>query len=213
MENVQEVEVNVAPVEEAAAAPQRNDQNGGRRPQGDRRQNGERRGNRRPRERENKEDDGLIKKTVAVNRVTKVVKGGRTMRFSALIVVGDGKGSVGVGVGKAAEVPQAIEKATQQAKKAMVKIALKDTTIPHETIGTFGRGKVLLLPAEPGTGVIAGGPVRNVLEAVGVKDIRTKSYGSNNPVNCVKAAFNGLRSLRSAEHIAKLRGKTVEEIM
>ena len=113
---------------------------------------------------------------------------------------------------KAAEVPQAIEKAQLRAKKAMVKIDLVDTTIPHETIGTFGRGKVLLMPAETGTGVIAGGPVRNVLEAVGIKDIRTKSYGSNNPINCVKATFNGLVSLRSKERIAQLRGKSVEEI-
>ena len=164
------------------------------------------------RERDTREDDGLIKKLVAVNRVTKVVKGGRTMRFSALCVVGDGKGSVGIGMAKAAEVPQAIEKAQLRAKKAMVKIDLVDTTIPHETIGTFGRGKVLMMPAEAGTGVIAGGPVRNVLEAVGIKDIRTKSYGSNNPINCVKAAFNGLVSLRSKERIAQLRGKSVEEI-
>jgi small subunit ribosomal protein S5 len=164
------------------------------------------------RERDTREDDGLIKKLVAVNRVTKVVKGGRTMRFSALCVVGDGKGSVGIGMAKAAEVPQAIEKAQLRAKKAMVKIDLVDTTIPHETIGTFGRGKVLLMPAETGTGVIAGGPVRNVLEAVGIKDIRTKSYGSNNPINCVKATFNGLVSLRSKERIAQLRGKSVEEI-
>ena len=164
------------------------------------------------RERDTREDDGLIKKLVAVNRVTKVVKGGRTMRFSALCVVGDGKGSVGIGMAKAAEVPQAIEKAQLRAKRAMVKIDLVDTTIPHETIGTFGRGKVLLMPAETGTGVIAGGPVRNVLEAVGIKDIRTKSYGSNNPINCVKATFNGLVSLRSKERIAQLRGKSVEEI-
>ncbi len=169
-------------------------------------------GRRNNRERENREDDGLIKKTVAINRVTKVVKGGRTMRFSALCVVGDGKGSVGIGMAKAAEVPQAIEKANLRAKKAMVQIALVDTTIPHETIGKFGKGHVLMMPAQPGTGVIAGGPVRNVLEAVGIKDIRTKSYGSNNPVNCVKATFNGLVGLRSREHIAALRGKSVEEI-
>ena len=134
------------------------------------------------------------------------------MRFSALLVVGDGKGSVGIGMAKAAEVPQAIEKATARAKKAMVKIALCETSIPHEAIGTFGRGKVLLMPAQPGTGVIAGGPARNVLEAVGIKDIRTKSYGSNNPINCVKATFNGLVSLRNREQIAALRGKSVEEI-
>ena len=169
-------------------------------------------GKRNGRDRDTREDDGLIKKLVAVNRVTKVVKGGRTMRFSALCVVGDGKGSVGIGMAKAAEVPQAIEKAQLRAKKAMVKIDLVGTSIPHETIGTFGRGKVLLMPAETGTGVIAGGPVRNVLEAVGIKDIRTKSYGSNNPINCVKATFNGLVSLRSKERIAQLRGKSVEEI-
>ncbi len=172
-----------------------------------------RQGGRRPnRDRQEKEDDGLIKKLVAVNRVTKVVKGGKTMRFSALCVVGDGKGMVGVGMAKAAEVPQAIEKANLRAKKSMKKIAVVGTTIPHTVIGTFGRGKVLLMPAQQGTGVIAGGPVRNVLEAVGIKDIRTKSYGSNNPVNCVKATIEGLASLRNAEQIAALRGKSVEEI-
>ena len=158
------------------------------------------------------EDDGLIKKTVSINRVAKVVKGGRTMRFSALVVVGDGKGKVGVGMGKAAEVPQAIEKATQQAKRAMVDISLKGTTIPHETNGVFGRGHVLLLPAQEGTGVIAGGSVRSVLEAVGIKDIRSKSYGTNNPINCVKATFEGLKSLRTAEQISLLRGKAVQEL-
>lgn len=207
MENVQEVEVvatetatETAPKQEQ---PKRNFRDGRPDRKGGRRNN---------RERDNREDDGLIKKTVEINRVTKVVKGGRTMRFSALCVVGDGKGSVGIGMAKAAEVPQAIEKANLRAKKAMVKIALVDTTIPHEVIGTFGRGKVLLMPAQPGTGVIAGGPVRNVLEAVGIKDIRTKSYGSNNPINCVKATFDGLTSLRTREHIAALRGKNVEEI-
>ncbi len=208
MENVQEVEVVAT---EAAATPAQNEQQpkrnfrDGNRP--------DRKGGRRnPRERDKKEDDGLITKLVAVNRVTKVVKGGRTMRFSALVVVGDGKGSVGIGMAKAAEVPQAIEKATLRGKKAMVKVALVDTTIPHEVIGNFGRGKVLLMPAQPGTGVIAGGPVRNVLEAVGIKDIRTKSYGSNNPINCVKATFEGLVELRSREQVAALRGKSVEEI-
>ena len=158
------------------------------------------------------EDDGLIKKTVSINRVSKTVKGGRTMRFAALVVVGDGKGRCGVGMGKAAEVPQAVEKAQQQAKRNMVNVSLCGTTIPHETYGVFGKCKVLLLPAQEGTGVIAGGPVRSVLEVAGVKDIRTKSYGSNNPINCVKATFNGLVSLRSAEQVAKLRGKTVEEL-
>ena len=169
-------------------------------------------GRRNNRERNEREDDGLIKKTVSINRVTKVVKGGRTMRFSALVVVGDGKGSVGIGMAKAAEVPAAIEKANLRAKKAMVKISLLETTIPHETIGKFGKGHVLMMPAQTGTGVIAGGPVRNVLEAVGIKDIRTKSYGSNNPINCVKATFNGLKSLRTKEQIAALRGKHVDEI-
>ena len=158
----------------------------------------------------NREDDGLNSKLIAVNRVTKVVKGGRNMRFSALVVVGDGAGKVGLGMGKAAEVPEAIEKATQLAKRNMATIALKDGTIPHQTTGKFGRGQVLLLPAETGTGVIAGGAVRAVLEAAGVKDIRTKSLGSNNPINCAKATLEGLCSLRNAEQIAKLRGVDVE---
>ena len=164
------------------------------------------------RARDVKEDDGLIKKTVSVNRVVKVVKGGRTMRFSAVVVVGDGNGKVGLGTGKASEVPQSIEKATARAKASMVEISRKDTTIPHEIVGKFGRGHVLLLPADKGTGVIAGGPVRSVLEAAGVKDIRTKSYGTNTPVNCVKATFVGLTQLRTAEQVAAMRGKTVEEL-
>ena len=207
MENVQEVEAVVTEQQQEQAPkseqPRRNFRDNRPDRKGGRRNN---------RDRDVKEDDGLIKKTVSINRVTKVVKGGRTMRFSALCVVGDGKGMVGIGMAKAAEVPQAIEKANLRAKKAMVNIALKDTTIPHETIGKFGKGHVLMMPAQPGAGVIAGGPVRNVLEAVGIKDIRTKSYGSNNPVNCVKATFNGLKSLRTREHIAQLRGKSVEEI-
>ena len=158
----------------------------------------------------NREDDGINSKLIAVNRVTKVVKGGRNMRFSALVVVGDGAGKVGLGMGKAAEVPEAIEKATQLAKRNMATIALKDGTIPHQTTGKFGRGQVLLLPAETGTGVIAGGAVRAVLEAAGVKDIRTKSLGSNNPINYAKATLEGLCSLRNAELIAKLRGVDVE---
>lgn len=161
-------------------------------------------------DRNREESDGLTKKLIAVNRVTKVVKGGRNMRFSALVVVGDENGKVGLGMGKAAEVPEAIEKATQLAKRSMHIIALKDTTIPHQTIGKFGRGQVILLPAEPGTGVIAGGPVRAVLEVSGIKDIRTKSIGSNNPINCAKATLDGLCSLRSAEQIAQLRGVDVE---
>lgn len=209
MENVQEVEVVAT---EAAATPAQNEQQQPKRNFRDGNRPDRKGGRRNPRERDKKEDDGLITKLVAVNRVTKVVKGGRTMRFSALVVVGDGKGSVGIGMAKAAEVPQAIEKATLRGKKAMVKVALVGTTIPHEVIGNFGRGKVLLMPAQPGTGVIAGGPVRNVLEAVGIKDIRTKSYGSNNPINCVKATFEGLVALRSREQVAALRGKSVEQI-
>ena len=159
-----------------------------------------------------REKDELNKKLVAVNRVTKVVKGGRTMRFAALIVVGDGQGSVGAGVGKAAEIPEAIEKATQAAKRAMVKVPFVGTTIPHEAIGKFGRGSVLLMPAVQGTGVIAGGPVRAVLEVAGIKDIRTKSLGTSNPINCVKATIDGLSQLRTVEQVAAIRGKTVEEI-
>ncbi|MDD4840191.1 MAG: 30S ribosomal protein S5 [Clostridia bacterium] len=158
------------------------------------------------------QSDDLTRKLIAINRVTKVVKGGRNMRFSALVVVGDEKGSVGLGMGKAAEVPEAIEKAVQIAKRNMKLISLKDSTIPHQIKGKFGRGQVLLIPAEAGTGVIAGGPVRAVLEAVGIKDIRTKSLGSNNPINCAKATIEGLMELRTAEQIATMRGKSVEEL-
>ena len=159
-----------------------------------------------------REESELLNKLVCINRVTKVVKGGKNMKFAALIVVGDGNGSVGIGMGKAAEVPEAIKKATAAAKNSMVKIAMVGTTIPHEVCGEFGSGKVILIPAAEGTGVIAGGPVRLILEVAGIKNIRTKSLGSNNPINCVKATFNGLCSLRTAEQIAALRGKTVEEI-
>jgi len=164
-------------------------------------------------QRKQDQDDGLIKKTIGLNRVSKTVKGGRNMRFSALVVVGDGNGKVGYGQGKAKEVPEAIEKATQAAKKNMIKVAIVDSTIPHETVGVFGRGAVLMLPAEVGTGVIAGGPVRAVMEAAGIKNIRTKSHGTQNPINCVKATVAGLASLKTAEDIAALRGKTVEEIV
>ncbi|MDR2047785.1 MAG: 30S ribosomal protein S5 [Clostridiales bacterium] len=156
--------------------------------------------------------DDLIKKLVEVRRVAKVVKGGRTMRFSALVVVGNGAGEVGIGIGKSAEVPDAIEKATQEAKKKMVKISVLERTIPHGTVGIFGRGKVILLPGALGSGVIAGGPVRNVLEACGIKDIRTKSIGSNNKINVVKATMNGLMSLRTKEQVAAARGKVPEEM-
>ncbi len=152
-------------------------------------------------------------KMVAVNRVTKVVKGGRNFRFAALVVVGDEKGRVGCGMGKATEIPEAIRKAVEDAKKHLVRVSLRETSIPHEAVGYFGTGKVLLLPAPEGTGVIAGGPVRAVLELCGIKDIRTKSYGTNNPINMVKATLAGLAQLRSVEQVAKLRGKTVEELL
>jgi small subunit ribosomal protein S5 len=155
----------------------------------------------------------LKEKLVAVNRVTKVVKGGRNFRFSALVVIGDENGYVGAGMGKATEIPEAIRKAVEDAKRKLIKVPIVGTTIPHEAIGVFGRGKVLLLPAPEGTGVIAGGPVRAVLEMAGVKDIRTKAYGSNNPANCVKATIEGLKSLRTAEEVARMRGRTVEEIL
>ena len=159
------------------------------------------------------EKDGLNKKLICVNRITKVVKGGRKMRFAALVVIGDENGKVGYGMGKANEVPEAIEKASTQAKKSMTLIALDGNTIPHSVIGKFGRGSVLLLPAEEGTGVIAGGPVRAVMEAAGIKNIRTKSHGTSNPINMVKATIEGLKELRTADQVAALRGKTVEEIL
>jgi len=152
-------------------------------------------------------------KLVAVNRVTKVVKGGRNFRFSALVVVGDEKGRVGAGMGKAAEISEAIRKGVEDAKKRLITVPLVNTSIPHESIGRFGTGKVVLLPAPEGTGVIAGGAARAVLESAGIKDIRTKSYGTNNKINMVKATIEGLKLLRSAEQVAKLRGKTVEEIL
>ena len=154
----------------------------------------------------------LQEKVVAINRVSKTVKGGRIMKLSALVVVGDGNGIVGFGIGKSGEVPDAIRKAIQDAKKNLVKISLKGTTIPHEIVGKFGAGEVLLKPAAPGTGIIAGGTVRAVVEAAGIRDIRAKSLRSNNPYNAVRATINGLTSVRSAEAIAELRGKTVKEI-
>ena len=154
-----------------------------------------------------------IEKVVATNRVSKTGKGGRVMKFSALMVVGDGKGKVGYGLGKAAEVPEAIRKGIEDAKKNMITVTLSGTTIPHEVIGEFGAGRVLMKPAAPGTGVIAGGPVRAVMEAIGIKDIRTKCLRSNNPQNVVSAAFEGLKALRSPEEVARIRGKSVEEIV
>ncbi len=150
---------------------------------------------------------------VAVNRVSKTVKGGRNMRFSALVVVGDENGRVGAGMGKAAEIPEAIRKANEDAKKHMINVPLNGTTIPHESTGYFSTAKSVLLPAPEGTGVIAGGAARAVLELAGVKDIRTKSFGTNNPINMVKATLEALKQLRSAEQVAKMRGKTVEELL
>ncbi len=152
-------------------------------------------------------------KLVAVNRVVKVVKGGRNFRFSALVVVGDEKGRVGAGMGKAAEIPEAIRKAVEDAKKHLVTVPMKGTTIPHEAVGYYGTGKVVLLPAQEGAGIIAGGGARAVLEMAGIKDIRTKSFGTSNPINTVKATLTGLKTLRSAEQVARLRGKTVEDLL
>ena len=160
-----------------------------------------------------REQSEYIEKVVATNRVSKTVKGGRVMKFSALMVVGDGKGKVGFGMGKAGEVSEAIRKGIEDAKKNMVKVSLKGTTIPHEIIGKFGAGEVLMKPAPQGTGVIAGGAVRAVLEVAGISDIRTKCLRSNNPNNVVGAAIEGLKSMRSAEQVAKIRGKSVEEII
>ena len=154
-----------------------------------------------------------IEKVVHLNRVSKTVKGGRVMKFSALMVVGDGKGKVGFGLGKAAEVPEAIRKGLEDAKKNMMTITTSGTTIPHEVIGEFGAGRVMLKPAAEGTGIIAGGPVRAVMEAAGIKDIRAKCLRSNNPQNVVAATFQGLRSLRGPEEVARVRGKSVEEIV
>ena len=159
-----------------------------------------------------REPSEFTEKLVALNRVSKTVKGGRVMKFAALMVVGDEKGRVGYGTGKAAEVPEAIRKGIEDAKKNMINVSLSNTTIPHEVIGEFGAGRVLMKPASAGTGIIAGGPVRAVMEAAGIKDIRSKCLRSNNPQNVVAATFQGLKSLKTPEEVARVRGKSVEEI-
>ena len=160
-----------------------------------------------------KEPSEFKERLVSINRVAKVVKGGKNFRFTALMVVGNEKGKVGVGLGKAAEIPEAVRKGVEDAKRHMVEVPIVGTTIPHAVEGRFGKGHVRMLPAEDRAGVIAGGPARAVLEMVGIRDIRTKSYGSNNPSNCVKATIEGLSQLRTAEQIAKARGKSVDEIL
>lgn len=167
-----------------------------------------RRENRRP----ERVSDGLEKRMINLNAISKVTKGGKTLRYDALMVVGDKNGKVGIGLAKALDVTQAIEKATLVAKKNMINVCIDGTTIPHDMVGKFGTTKVLMLPSPEGKGIIAGGAVRDVVELAGIKDITTKLYGSNNPVNCVKATFEGLKAMRTAEQIAAARGKTVEEI-
>lgn len=172
---------------------------------GERRERGPRR-DRRP-------ESEFQEKMVSINRVTKVVKGGRNFRFAALVVIGDGKGRVGCGIGKATEIPEAARKATEDAKKHLVHVSMKGTSIPHETVGRFGTGEIVLLPAAEGTGVIAGGPARAVLDLAGIRNIRTKSLGSNNKNNVVAATVAGLAALKTPEQVAAIRGKSVAEIL
>ena len=195
VENAETIET----AEVVAPAENKKDAKGSRKP---------RRENRRP----ERVSDGLEKRMVSLNPITKVTKGGKTMRYDALMVVGDKNGKVGIGLAKALDVTNAIEKATLLAKKNMISVCIDGTTIPHDIIGKFGTTKVIMMPSPEGKGIIAGGAVRDVVELAGIKDITTKLYGSNNPVNCVKATFEGLKALRSAEQIAALRGKKVEEI-
>ena len=195
VENAEAIET----AEVVAPAENKKDAKGSRKP---------RRENRRP----ERVSDGLEKRMVSLNPITKVTKGGKTMRYDALMVVGDKNGKVGIGLAKALDVTNAIEKATLLAKKNMINVCIDGTTIPHDIIGKFGTTKVIMMPSPEGKGIIAGGAVRDVVELAGIKDITTKLYGSNNPVNCVKATFEGLKALRSAEQIAALRGKNVEEI-
>ena len=159
------------------------------------------------------QQEELQERLVTLNRVSKTVKGGRIFKFAALVVVGDGKGTVGFGLGKSGEVPDAIRKGTEAARKNLIKVSMKGTTIPHEIIGKYGAGAVLMKPAAPGTGVIAGGPVRAVVESAGIKDIRTKALRSNNPINVVRATFDGLSKLRTVEEVAASRGKSAKEIL
>ena len=191
-------------VEETAEAPVEATEN--------KKESGKARRPRRDSRRPEKVSDGLEKRMVSLNPITKVTKGGKTMRYDALMVVGDKNGKVGIGLAKALDVTNAIEKATLLAKKNMINVCIDGTTIPHDIIGKFGTTKVIMMPSPEGKGIIAGGAVRDVVELAGIKDITTKLYGSNNPVNCVKATFEGLKALRSAEQIAALRGKKVEEI-
>ena len=191
-------------VEETAEAPVEATEN--------KKESGKARRPRRDSRRPEKVSDGLEKRMVSLNPITKVTKGGKTMRYDALMVVGDKNGKVGIGLAKALDVTNAIEKATLLAKKNMINVCIDGTTIPHDIIGKFGTTKVIMMPSPEGKGIIAGGAVRDVVELAGIKDITTKLYGSNNPINCVKATFEGLKSLRSAEQIAALRGKKVEEI-